>query len=140
MALSDTMVVMNEGKIEQSGPPQQVYNQPRSEFVARFIGGHNILKNESGTGCVRSDRMGYSIGGDATVKNVEYLGHDVRLTIDSPHGQVVITARENDFNSTPCNTGDSISLHWAPDDLHLFNQSNNNHSHRSTDQSTKIRY
>ncbi|MBE0588466.1 MAG: ABC transporter ATP-binding protein, partial [Hydrogenophaga sp.] len=41
MALADTMVVMNHGRIEQVGPPHTVYNRPASEFVARFMGGHN---------------------------------------------------------------------------------------------------
>jgi putative spermidine/putrescine transport system ATP-binding protein len=38
MALADTMVVMNHGRIEQSGTPQEVFNKPASEFVARFTG------------------------------------------------------------------------------------------------------
>ncbi len=44
MALADLVVVMNHGRIEQSGTPQQVYRQPRTEFVARFMGGHNVLR------------------------------------------------------------------------------------------------
>lgn len=44
MALADLVVVMNEGRIEQSGTPQQVYREPRTEFVARFMGGHNVLR------------------------------------------------------------------------------------------------
>lgn len=43
MALADLIVVMNEGRIEQSGAPRDVYNNPASRFVARFIGGHNVL-------------------------------------------------------------------------------------------------
>ena len=43
MALADTMVVMNHGLIEQVGSPHEVYNHPASEFVARFMGGHNVL-------------------------------------------------------------------------------------------------
>ena len=43
MALSDLVVVMNEGKIEQMGNAQEIYNKPRSPFVARFIGGHNVI-------------------------------------------------------------------------------------------------
>ncbi len=46
MALSDLVVVMNDGRIEQEGAPRQVYNQPQTSFVARFIGGHNVLKGE----------------------------------------------------------------------------------------------
>jgi putative spermidine/putrescine transport system ATP-binding protein len=44
MALADLVVVMNDGRIEQSGPARAVFNAPRTPFVARFIGGHNILK------------------------------------------------------------------------------------------------
>src|SRR5205823_8370993 len=43
MALADLVVLMNGGRIEQKGSPREVFNQPRSEFVARFIGGHNIV-------------------------------------------------------------------------------------------------
>ncbi|MGI9508458.1 MAG: ABC transporter ATP-binding protein [Geminicoccaceae bacterium] len=43
MALADLVVVMNDGEIEQTGAPRDVYNQPKSPFVARFIGGHNVL-------------------------------------------------------------------------------------------------
>jgi iron(III) transport system ATP-binding protein len=35
---------MNHGKVEQLGPPEEIYGRPRSEFVARFIGGSNILR------------------------------------------------------------------------------------------------
>ena len=47
MTTADIIVVMNEGRIEQSGPPEEIYERPRSEFVARFIGGTNILKGPS---------------------------------------------------------------------------------------------
>src|SRR5690606_18283260 len=57
MALADTMVVMNHGLIEQVGPPREVYNHPASEFVARFMGGHNVLDTPAGTVAVRNDHM-----------------------------------------------------------------------------------
>jgi putative spermidine/putrescine transport system ATP-binding protein len=43
MALADVIVVMDLGRIEQTGPPRDVYNGPRTTFVARFIGGHNVI-------------------------------------------------------------------------------------------------
>ncbi|MEM8948482.1 MAG: ABC transporter ATP-binding protein [Pseudomonadota bacterium] len=46
MALADLVVVMNDGEIEQTGAPREVYNQPKSPFVARFIGGHNVLSGK----------------------------------------------------------------------------------------------
>jgi iron(III) transport system ATP-binding protein len=44
MTTADLIVVMNQGRIEQAGSPQDVYERPRTEFVARFLGGTNILK------------------------------------------------------------------------------------------------
>jgi len=46
MALADLMVVMNHGVIEQAGHPREIFNQPRTPFVARFIGGHNVIQGE----------------------------------------------------------------------------------------------
>lgn len=43
MAISDKVVIMNEGVIEQAGTPQEIYQHPVSEFVATFIGRANIL-------------------------------------------------------------------------------------------------
>lgn len=43
LAMSDTIVVMSEGRVEQIGAPEQVYNTPESEFVAQFLGASNIL-------------------------------------------------------------------------------------------------
>ena len=44
LTLSDTIVVMNEGKIQQIGTPADIYNEPVNAFVADFIGESNILK------------------------------------------------------------------------------------------------
>jgi spermidine/putrescine transport system ATP-binding protein len=43
LTMSDTIVVMNNGLVEQMGTPEQLYNQPRTEFVARFIGEMNFF-------------------------------------------------------------------------------------------------
>jgi len=43
LSLSDRVVVMNEGHVEQMGPPAQVYSRPESTFVARFIGHLSVL-------------------------------------------------------------------------------------------------
>ena len=43
LAMSDTVVVMNEGIVQQIGTPEDIYNEPRNAFVADFIGESNIL-------------------------------------------------------------------------------------------------
>ena len=47
MTTADRIVVMNGGRVEQIGSPEEVYQQPCSEFVARFIGGTNILRGQA---------------------------------------------------------------------------------------------
>jgi iron(III) transport system ATP-binding protein len=47
MTTADLIAVMNLGKIEQAGTPEEIYDRPRSEFVARFIGSSNIIKGNA---------------------------------------------------------------------------------------------
>jgi len=59
LTLSDTIIVMNEGKIQQIGTPTDIYNEPQNSFVADFIGESNILN-----GKMIKDRL------------VEFAGHE----------------------------------------------------------------
>src|SRR6202030_2475548 len=44
MTTADLIAVMNSGKIDQLGTPEDIYDRPQSEFVARFIGASNVIK------------------------------------------------------------------------------------------------
>ena len=59
MTTADLICVMNGGKIEQSGSPEDVYDRPRSEFVARFIGSSNVIKGRA------QDEARIAFGGSA---------------------------------------------------------------------------
>jgi putative spermidine/putrescine transport system ATP-binding protein len=59
LAMSDQIVVMSEGRVEQVGPPEEVYNAPATEFVARFLGAANIFEP-------RARRRGGRRGGRAS--------------------------------------------------------------------------
>ncbi len=48
MAISDRVIVMNVGVIEQIGTPQEIYDRPRSRFVADFVGSANLIKGTRG--------------------------------------------------------------------------------------------
>src|SRR4029453_10392188 len=56
MELADTLVVMNQGRIEQLGSPSAIYDQPATPFVARFVGGAKVLggRGENGRATVGS--------------------------------------------------------------------------------------
>ena len=57
LALADLVVVMNKGRIEQAGSPREVFEKPATEFVARFLGGHNVIDAAAGKIAVRADRV-----------------------------------------------------------------------------------
>jgi adenosylmethionine-8-amino-7-oxononanoate aminotransferase len=50
LAMSDQIIVMSDGRVEQIGPPEEVYNTPATEFVARFLGAANILAGRGAGG------------------------------------------------------------------------------------------
>ncbi|TWD77736.1 putative spermidine/putrescine transport system ATP-binding protein [Variovorax beijingensis] len=130
MALADTMVVMNHGVIEQAGSPHQVYNHPASEFVARFMGGHNVFDTPAGPIAVRNDHMriarGDAAGGlAATVTDVEYQGTYVLLGLAlqdaAPgRGSVSVLLGEAAFLASPHAPGDAVHLSWAEADVRVL--------------------
>ena len=71
LTLSDTIIVMNEGKIQQIGTPTDIYNEPQNSFVADFIGESNILN-----GRMIKDRQ------------VEFVGHEFEC-VDEGFGEDV---------------------------------------------------
>ena len=125
MALSDEIVVMNAGRIEQAGPPRDVFNAPKTEFVARFIGNHNVLNLAEGQFSIRSDRVRLAGEGalNATVTAIEYQGTSVAVTLTADGAQEV-TALQSDeeFYNAPLNGGDTVGLAWDPADLHRLGE------------------
>ncbi|HEX9465687.1 MAG TPA: ABC transporter ATP-binding protein [Alphaproteobacteria bacterium] len=99
MTTADRIVVMNNGKIEQSGTPQEVYDQPASEFVARFLGGTNIVRGRSlDDGHVSFAGVALRCGDGKLVRGantaVSIRQHDIQLLTAPPAAaQNVVPAR-----------------------------------------------
>jgi len=84
LAMSDRIVVMSDGRVEQVGTPQQVYTSPASLFVSQFLGNSNILsgrlQSKNGTHSVQVDDLG-AIQVDAAQLNDFRDGDQVALVI-----------------------------------------------------------
>lgn len=139
MALADTMVVMNNGVIEQSGSPHEIYNRPANEFVARFMGGHNIFDIENDQAVnkigVRNDQIQLKPFAEAhsdspynkraVVTDVEYQGTYVLLGL-SPKASVQTTAdwsvmlSETEFNKRPFAVGEAVQMLWTSEAAHTL--------------------
>ena len=61
MSMSDRIAVMNEGRIEQVGPAEEIYREPATQFVAEFIGDTNLFEGEV---IERDGRPVVEVGGD----------------------------------------------------------------------------
>ncbi len=132
MALADQVVVMSNGRIEQSGSPHEIFNRPRTEFVARFIGGHNVLPAAEGSGlvAVRTDRTQLSRTGQAsatalqaTVTGAEYQGTHVLVTlrpVARPDDELLVMVPEASFDAQPWAPGDTAWMSWRAQDVHAL--------------------
>jgi putative spermidine/putrescine transport system ATP-binding protein len=131
MALADTMVVMNKGRIEQSGTPREVFNQPASEFVARFMGGHNILETPTGRIALRSDKIRVNVVPNAssspamraTLVDMEYQGNYCVLGLSLPQAgneplSVLLPEASMDMHSLQL--GQQVQVSWSEQDAHLL--------------------
>ncbi|WP_246801755.1 ABC transporter ATP-binding protein [Bradyrhizobium genosp. L] len=99
MTTADLIAVMNAGKIDQLGTPEDIYARPESEFVARFIGAANVIK-----GIARDENHVDFAGATLQVVGAKLVSgqsapvairqHEIELSTQSP------TARENTIKAT----------------------------------------
>ncbi len=132
MALADLIVVMNHGRIEQQGSPHEIFTRPATEFVARFIGGHNIISTAQGLLALRTDRVrvgrlnGQAAPGGsliATVRNLEYQGTHVELALASDiAADLVASVPEDTYFADPISPGDRVAVSWSDGDAHRLSQ------------------
>ncbi len=128
MALADTIVVMNHGRIEQSGDPQVLYNRPATEFVARFMGGHNVLSLGTRRAAVRTDRTRIeALAGDvapaanaldAEITTIEYQGTHVTIGARAGSEDLSVRLPESSWTATGYEAGARVRLSWSAADVH----------------------
>jgi sulfate transport system ATP-binding protein len=90
MAISDRIVVLDHGRVQQTGEPREVYEKPANEFVMGFLGPVSKL----GEALVRPHDLVLSPepvegGVEAQVTRVVYLGFEVRVELDLARGEAV---------------------------------------------------
>lgn len=122
LALSDLVVVMNGGKIMQAGSAREVFEKPANAFVARFIGGHNVLEIDGRSFSVRADkcRIVAGVGArniPATIVSIEYQGPMVRINLKGAAGEdLCAVISDSRFFADPPAVGEAVTFSWMPDD------------------------
>lgn len=120
LALGDELVVMNNAVIEQAGTARDVWSAPKTEFVARFMGGHNVISFEGAKVALRADEVKLGRSGlPATVTAVEFQGGHVAVNTVTEAGEDVLAlVPEDKFYKSPKNPGDAVKLAWNEGRLH----------------------
>ncbi len=115
MALSDRVVVMNKGAIEQEGSPQDIYHRPKSRYVADFIGEMNFLQlADNKVLAVRPEHVQVSQGKggelDGYVRTIMMLGHYIEMTVDTDYG--IVKTFISDEQARQYGRGDAVALRF----------------------------
>ena len=140
MALADIVVLMNAGKIEQHASPREIFNHPKTEFTAKFIGGHAVISVDGETYAVRNDRLILKRPGDAangpsiagTVSEVEYQGTYVRVAISADGGtDISAQLTEDQYDRANYRIGERVIATWDPSQASLLKSSRSSVTVRS---------
>nr|MDD6335514.1 ABC transporter ATP-binding protein [bacterium] len=146
LTMSDTIVVMNGGVLQQIGPPTSIYNEPKNRFVARFIGESNILDGIMPKDCLvrfggaEFECVDTGFAPDEAVdvvvrpediyivdeKNGHITGEVISVTFMGMFNEIIVRAddgfewRIQDTGSRP--VGSRVGLIVRPDDIHIMPQ------------------
>jgi putative spermidine/putrescine transport system ATP-binding protein len=126
LTMSDRIAVFNEGRIEQVGTPEEIYEHPATEFVAGFVGVSNVLERMGRRFTIRPEKieMAAAAGGrgeTGTIKDVVYVGAFTRFIIELDQGGELTVMRQNLETTSEQlleEKGRRVSLAWRPE--HTF--------------------
>ena len=116
--MSDTIAVMNHGRFEQIGTPDEIYNHPKTSYVADFVGNANILHKNGETFAIRSENIlmngEAACTQEAVVVEKSFAGGQLRILFGLPDGQTLTASRygiDNDLQP-----GQKVQIGWDAKD------------------------
>ena len=134
LTMSDRIAVMDRGRVAQLGTPAEIYERPRTEFVATFIGESNLFAGEGGRRIsVRPERMSIvsqpgSLSAGQTVRagrveTVIYQGEMLRVLVRLDSAERCTVALRNDGSLSrplPWSSGAPVLVGWDPADARIL--------------------
>jgi putative spermidine/putrescine transport system ATP-binding protein len=127
LTMSDRIAVFNEGRIEQVSPPEELYEQPRNEFVAGFVGISNVIERDGRRLTIRPEKIQLLPAGAPAeglrsergkVAEVAYAGMVTRYTVALDAGGTLQLVRQNlegaDGETAP-ERGREVLVGWRPE-------------------------
>jgi len=127
LSMADRIAVFNDGRIMQTGTPEEIYRRPKTRFVADFVGSSNVLSPQlterlagvAEWSSLRPEdiRLGTEGGHEATVTATSFLGSATRLTLDVAGEKISVLLPSG--ARVPAQ-GESVRFGWNSDALHLM--------------------
>lgn len=120
LAMSDRIAVMNGGRVEQVGTPTEIYERPRTRFVADFIGEINILDRGGPLRALRPEKIrlvapdGARLAG--MVETANYLGGSTLLRVQPTTGSSMLVRETHAGERASRMPGDAVGLTWNDSD------------------------
>jgi ABC-type Fe3+/spermidine/putrescine transport system ATPase subunit len=120
LAMSDRIAVMNAGRIEQIGTPTEIYDRPKTRFVADFIGEINLIERQGGKAlAVRPEKIVLGAPGavlDGTIDSASFLGGQTLYRVALADGRQMLVKETNAGERPVRSVGDKVGLAWAAAD------------------------
>ena len=124
LVMSDRVAVMHAGRIEQLGPPREIYDEPASRFVADFIGETNFIKQNGRVVAVRPERLQITraqaardgLGGEIVTTMV--IGPAIQCLVRTDNGQEVLVRQQRSGSNGEAESfreGERVILTWPKD-------------------------
>ncbi|SEF15839.1 putative spermidine/putrescine transport system ATP-binding protein/spermidine/putrescine transport system ATP-binding protein [Rhizobiales bacterium GAS191] len=124
--LSDRIVVLNKGRIEQEGTPKELYLRPVNRFVASFLGECNCLEVEGRSHGVRPEKLRIGPAADCAtyrlegvVTDVTFLGNAIRIGVRHRDARIVASVPVDDLSGATV-PGQTVQLGYAASDAMMF--------------------
>ena len=120
MMMSDRIVIMNNGRIEQIGTPKNIYERPETLFAATFIGENNIFHEER-LFSVRPEKVRVVTTKaenmrSGTIQDIVYLGNIHKLIVHLDKEQTNVTSVLDFTDTREWEVGQKVGLTWDPQD------------------------
>jgi putative spermidine/putrescine transport system ATP-binding protein len=135
LTMSDRIAVFNRGRIEQVGPPAQVYEHPETEFIAAFVGVSNVIERDGRRYTVRPEKIhvlereeepqpGWRVE-QGLVRDVQYAGPVTRYHVALDRGgelQVLTQNLEEGSSEVLEAKGRQVQLEWRPEQESIIDE------------------
>ena len=120
LAMSDRIAVMNRGRVEQVGAPTEIYERPRTRFVADFIGEINLLDDGPRSRALRPEKIRLVPADGArlvgVVETANFLGGATLYRVRLPDARAFLARETHAGERSPRKPGDAVGLAWNDSD------------------------